>query len=105
MKTFNSEKTILAIIKFGAVIPTLIFSFLITYTIIKQKDETFNKKIETIKSEFINKEQLHIKNEIDRIVDSINYEINKSDKDLISLSIPSILTENAIVLSAIFYLY
>jgi signal transduction histidine kinase len=82
MKTFNSEKTILAIIKFGAVIPTLIFSFLITYTIIKQKDETFNKKIETIKSEFINKEQLHIKNEIDRIVDSINYEINKSDKDL-----------------------
>jgi two-component system, NtrC family, sensor kinase len=82
MKTFNSEKTILAIIRFGAVIPTLIFSFLITYTIIKQKDETLNKEIETFKSEFINKEKLHIKNEIDRVVDSINYEIKKSDEDL-----------------------
>ena len=78
MKTFNSEKTILAIIKFGAVIPTLIFSFLITYTIIKQKDETFNKKIETIKSEFINKEKLHIKNEIDITWKIKNFKSKKS---------------------------
>ena len=82
MKTLNSEKTIISIIRFGAVIPTLIFSFLITYTIINQKNEVLNQKIETFKSEFINKEKLHIKNEIDRVVDSINYEINKSDKDL-----------------------
>ena len=82
MKTFDREKTILTIIRFGAVIPTLIFPFLITYTIIKQKDETLNKEIETFKSEFINKEKLHIKNEIDRVVDSINYEIKKSDEDL-----------------------
>jgi two-component system, NtrC family, sensor kinase len=82
MKTFNSEKIILTIIRFGAVIPTLIFSFLITYTIIKQKNETLNKEIETFKSEFINKEKIHIKNEIDRVVDSIKYEIKKSDEDL-----------------------
>ena len=36
MKTFDREKTILTIIRFGAVIPTLIFPFLITYTIITQ---------------------------------------------------------------------
>ena len=48
MKTFDREKTILTIIRFGAVIPTLIFPFLITYTIIKQKDETLNNFIKIL---------------------------------------------------------
>lgn len=38
-KIFNSEKKILNIIRFGAIIPILIFSCIITYILIDQKNE------------------------------------------------------------------
>ena len=38
-KIFNSEKKILNIIRFGAIIPILIFSCIITYILIDKKNE------------------------------------------------------------------
>ena len=44
-ETLNSEKKILNIIRFGAIAPILIFSFLITYILIDIKNEEFKKEI------------------------------------------------------------
>jgi signal transduction histidine kinase len=81
-KIFNSEKKILNIIRFGAIIPILIFSCIITYILIDKKNEELKNEIDSIKSEYLERNKTNVKKEVDRVVDSINYEINKSDESL-----------------------
>ena len=81
-KTFNNEKKILNIIRFGAIIPILIFSCIITYILIDKKNKELKNEIDTLKSEYLERNKTNVKNEVDRVVDSINYEINKSEQSL-----------------------
>ena len=81
-KIFNSEKKILNIIRFGAIIPILIFSCLITYILIDKKNEELKNEIDSIKSEYLERNKTNVKKEVDRVFDSINYEINKSEESL-----------------------
>ena len=81
-ETLNSEKKILNIIRFGAIIPILIFSCLITYILIDKKNEELKNEIDSIKSEYLERNKTNVKKEVDRVVDSINYEINKSEESL-----------------------
>jgi two-component system, NtrC family, sensor kinase len=82
LKIFNSEKNILNIIRFGVIIPILIFSFLITYIIIEQKNIALKKEIENLRNEFLNKNKANVTKEVDQVVSSLNYEINKSEQSL-----------------------
>ena len=81
-KTLNSEKKILNIIRFGAIIPILIFSCIITYILIDKKNEELKNEIDSIKSEYLERNKTNVKKEVDRVFDSINYEINKSEESL-----------------------
>ena len=81
-ETLNSEKKILNIIRFGAIIPILIFSCIITYILIDKKNEELKNEIDSIKSEYLERNKTNVKKEVDRVVDSINYEINKSEESL-----------------------
>ena len=81
-KIFNSEKKILNIIRFGAIIPILIFSCIITYILIDKKNEELKNEIDSIKSEYLERNKTNVKKEVDRVFDSINYEINKSEESL-----------------------
>lgn len=79
MNNLNNEKNLLNTIRFGAVIVIFLFSFLNTYIIIKHKNEELKKDIASLKNDFLNKNQANIKDEVQRVVDSINYEMNKSE--------------------------
>ena len=81
-ETLNSEKKILNIIRFGAIIPILIFSCIITYILIDKKNEELKNEIDSIKSEYLERNKTNVKKEVNRVVDSINYEINKSEESL-----------------------
>ena len=81
-KILNSEKKILNIIRFGAIIPILIFSCIITYILIDKKNEELKNEIDSIKSEYLERNKTNVKKEVDRVFDSINYEINKSEESL-----------------------
>ena len=81
-ETLNSEKKILNIIRFGAIIPILIFSCIITYILIDKKNEELKNEIDSIKSEYLERNKTNVKKEVDRVFDSINYEINKSEESL-----------------------
>ena len=81
-ETLNSEKKILNIIRFGAIIPILIFSCIITYILIDKKNEELKNEIDSIKSEYLERNKTNVRKEVDRVVDSINYEINKSEESL-----------------------
>jgi two-component system, NtrC family, sensor kinase len=74
MKKINSEKAILNVIRFGAVIITLIFSILITYIVLKEEDKILKKQIDILKYEILD--------ESNRVISSTNQEIDKSKKDL-----------------------
>ncbi|RXK14641.1 histidine kinase [Halarcobacter mediterraneus] len=82
MESKYSERTILTIIKYGALIPIIIFSFLITYLSIKQKDDELNHEIKVLKEKFLQENKENVKNEVYRVIDSINYEIKSSDEAL-----------------------
>ena len=81
-ETLNSEKKILNIIRFGAIIPILIFSCIITYILIDKKNKELKNEIDSIKSEYLERNKTNVKKEVDRVFDSINYEINKSEESL-----------------------
>ena len=81
-ETLNSEKKILNIIRFGAIIPILIFSCIITYILSDKKNEDLKNEIDSIKSEYLERNKTNVKKEVDRVFDSINYEINKSEESL-----------------------
>jgi signal transduction histidine kinase len=78
----NNEKNLLNIIRFGAAISILIFSIFITYIIIERKNVTLKKEIDSFRNVYLNKKKTFIKNEVDRIISSINYEINNSEQTL-----------------------
>ena len=82
MRILNNEKNIINIIRFGVIIPILIFSLLITYIVIEQKNIALKKEIANLKNEYLEKNKSYVKNEVDRVFDSINYEINKSEESL-----------------------
>lgn len=79
---FNNEKNLLNIIRFGAGISILIFSILITYISIERKNGALKKEIDSFRNEYLNKKKSFIKNEVDRVISSINYEIKKSEQTL-----------------------
>lgn len=62
-KIFNSEKKILNIIRFGAIIPILIFSCIITYILIDKKNKELKNGIDSIKNEYLEKNKVNIKYE------------------------------------------
>lgn len=82
MHTFNNEKTILTIIKYGAVIPIIIFSVIITYFLIEQKNKELKEEINLIRTKYLQDNKKEVKNEVQRVINSINNEIEKTDESL-----------------------
>ena len=78
----NNEKNLLNVIRFGATILILIFSALITYIIIERKEVILKKEIDSFRNTYLNKKKIFIKNEVDRIISFINYEIKNSEQRL-----------------------
>jgi hypothetical protein len=63
IKTLHSEKRILNIIRFGAIILILIFSCLITYILIDKKNKELKNGIDSIQNEYLEKNKVNIKYE------------------------------------------
>ena len=78
----NSEKNILNIIKYGPVVPLLIFSLIITLMLIDEKNQDLNQEIQTLKTNYLNENKVIIKNEITKVVDLIEFEIKESEESL-----------------------
>ena len=81
MKTKN-EKTVVNIIKFGAVIPILIISLIFTYIFIQYKNDELKKEIYSIKAKYINDNKLNVKDEVTRVINLINYEVDIAKEEL-----------------------
>lgn len=79
-KTLNTEKNILNIIKFGAIIPILLFSIFITYFLINQKNIELKNELIDMKNDFISKNKENVKNEVIRVTSAIEYEKENSKK-------------------------
>ena len=78
----NTEKYLLKIIKYGAIIPILLFSIIITFFLINQKNFELKKEIKSLKSNYINKNKEIVKNEVLRVTSSIEYEKKTSENKL-----------------------
>ncbi len=82
MNALEIDKNILNIIKYGAVIPIIIFSFIITYLLIEQKNYELKEEITSLKTNFLTKNKKMVKDEVERVVNSLNYEIKSSEEHL-----------------------
>jgi len=78
----KSEKTLINIIKFGAVIPIIVLSIIFTYIFVQYKNEELKNEINQTKIRFLNQNKKNVKDEVNRVIDSINYEIERSDETL-----------------------
>ena len=82
IKHSKSEKTLINIIKYGAVIPIIILSIIFTYIFIQYKNEELKTEIENLRVKFLNDNKRNVKNEVDRVISSIEYEIGSSEDTL-----------------------
>ena len=82
MTILNNEKNILKIIRFGAITAILILSTIITYLMIKESNNKIQKEIEIFKNDYLTTNKTYIKNEVNRVITFMNYEINNSEKSL-----------------------
>lgn len=82
MKSLKNEQFLLYLIKYGAIIPIILFSLIMTYIIIDEKNIEFENNIYTLKDRYIKENKAYVENEVLRVVNSITYEILKSNKNL-----------------------
>ena len=82
MKFFDNEKNILNLIKYGAIIPVIIFSFIITYIFIEQKKQDVKKEVDILKTNYLNENKKIVRYEVENIISLINDEISKSEENL-----------------------
>jgi signal transduction histidine kinase len=82
LNLINNEKNILNIIRFGAIVPILIFSLLITYGIILEKNILLKEEIDNLRNEYLHKNKSHVTKEVQRVIDSINYEVIRAEQSL-----------------------
>ncbi|WP_375723169.1 cache domain-containing protein [Arcobacter sp. KX21116] len=82
MKFFDNEKNILNLIKYGAIVPVIIFSFIITYIFINQKKQDVKNEVEILKANYLNENKKIVKYEVENIISLINDEISKAEESL-----------------------
>ena len=82
MKILETEKSILNIIKYGAIVGILIVSFILTYIFIQQKNDDLQKEVELIKTTYLEENKKVVQNEVLRAYNYIEYIINNSEKAL-----------------------
>ncbi len=82
MKFFDNEKNILTVIRYGAILPVIIFSFIITNIFIEQKRQEVKNEVEILKTNYLNENKKIVKYEVENIISLINDEINKSEESL-----------------------
>ena len=82
MNKLNNEKYLLLILKYGAVVPIVLFSVIVTYFIIQDKNHQFEKEILYIKDKYIKENKSFVKQEVTRLATLIEYEVKKSDEHL-----------------------
>lgn len=82
MNTLELDKNILKIIRYGAVVPIIIFSFIITYILIDHKNYELKEQIQLIKNKYLTDNKKAVKDEIKRVVNSIKFEIENSENEL-----------------------
>ncbi|WP_419764303.1 MAG: cache domain-containing protein [Arcobacter sp.] len=82
MKIIETEKSILTIIKYGAIVGILIVSFILTYFFIQQKNEDLKKDIKSIKTTYLEENKRIVQNEVMRVYDYIKFNVNNSEKRL-----------------------
>ncbi len=85
MLIFNDENNILKVVRYGAVILTLILSILITYILVESKNAALENEIKLIKSVYLQENKEIVKNEIQRTIEMIEKEIKNQDKSLKSI--------------------
>lgn len=81
-KNTTTEKTLINIIKYGAVIPIVLLSVIFTYIFIQYKNKELIDEISNLEIKFLNDNKRNVKDEVKRVIDSINYEIGISEQNL-----------------------
>ncbi|WP_321471334.1 cache domain-containing protein [Halarcobacter sp.] len=81
-KNTTTEKTLINIIKYGAVIPIVLLSVIFTYIFIQYKNKELIDEISNLEIKFLNDNKKNVKDEVKRVIDSINYEIGISEQNL-----------------------
>ncbi|WP_298754217.1 cache domain-containing protein [uncultured Arcobacter sp.] len=82
MKIIETEKNILNIIKYGAIVGILTISLILTYMFIQQKNEDLKKDIESIKNTYLEENKRVVQNEVLRVYDYIQFNVENSEKEL-----------------------
>ncbi|MGM0518754.1 MAG: sensor histidine kinase [Campylobacterota bacterium] len=71
MKLLKTEKNILNTIKYGPVLFVILLSFLITQSLITQREHSLEKELKQFKQNYINTQKLKVKNEVDKLYNLI----------------------------------
>ena len=78
----KKEIKLLKLIKYTPIFIVGILSIIITLLLYVEKNITLKKDLETLKTEYLEKNRLIIKNEVDKIYDYITYRKSLSEKEL-----------------------
>lgn len=76
-KFTTNEKTILNVIKYGAILIVILFTILTTYILINQQEENLKNDIKNIEESFLTRNKIHVKNIVENA-----YEYVESEKRL-----------------------
>lgn len=82
MYSIKTEKNLINIIRFGIIFPILFFSISISYLLINQKNVQLKTEIFELKEKFIQDNKKIVKNEVQRVVSDIKYQIDRSNQTL-----------------------
>ena len=78
----DNETILINIIKYGAIIPIILLSIIVTYSLITEKKHLLQIEIEEIKKAYLYENENKIKNIVNNAYNTINYELNNSENKL-----------------------
>jgi len=82
MNFFKNENTLLKIIKFGPILFVITISFFFTQLFINQQSQHFEDEIHLVKSKYIEQNKQRVKEEVDRIHNSLKFSLEHIEEDL-----------------------
>lgn len=78
----DNETILINIIKYGAIIPIILLSVIVTYSLITEKKYLLQIEIEEIKKAYLYENENKIKNIVNNAYNTINYELDNSENKL-----------------------
>ena len=78
----DNETILINIIKYGAIIPIILLSIIVTYSLITEKKHLLQIEIEEIKKAYLYENENKVINIVNNAYNTINYELNNSENKL-----------------------